>query len=276
MNLVDHNWLNTNLNKKDICILDCSWHIPGTNRDGKKEFLEKRIPGAIFFDIDYFSDDQSNYPHMLCNKDTFAKKCGELGIKNNDHIICYDSIGIFSSARACWMFEQYGHEKVSILNGGLKNWILNNFSIETNSPIKKNKTNYSCKKEPIDVVNFDEIKKNLNSKKFTLVDARPAGRFEGKDPEPRKEIKSGNIEGSLNVPFASIIDSETGCLKKDEDLIKIFNDKNILDNKELVFSCGSGVAATVVGAAYEKISKKKFKVYDGSWTEWATRNKIFS
>jgi len=276
MNLVDHIWLNGNLGKKDICILDCSWHLPGTNRDGKKEFKEKRIPGAIFFDIDYFSDDQSKYPHMLCSKDSFSKKCSEIGIQNNDHIICYDSIGIFSSARVCWMFEQYGHENVSILNGGLKNWILNNHAIETNDPIKKNKSNYISKKEPSDAVTFEQIKDNINLKKFTLVDARPAGRFEGKDPEPRKELKSGNIEGSLNIPFSTIIDEKTGCLKNDEDILKVFKDKNILDNKELVFSCGSGVAATIVGAAYEKISKKKFKVYDGSWTEWATRNKIFS
>ncbi len=274
MNIVDSNWLNKNINDKDIKILDCSWHLPNTSRDGRSEFLNERIPSSIFFDIDFFSDQDSEYPHMLSDKKTFSHKMSMLGLENKDHIICYDSIGIFSAARASWTIGQYGHEKVSILDGGLRKWKIDEFKIEKGDCKTLSKSNYIASKEPDDVVNFEDIKINIIKNKFQLIDARPKGRYEGTDPEPRAELKSGHIEKSRNIPFSYLINEKTGCLKNDEELKKIFNEHDIKGSENAVFSCGSGVAATVVGMAYKKIFNKNFKIYDGSWTEWALKNKI--
>lgn len=274
MNLVNSDWLSQNLKNKNLSILDCSWHLPGTNRNGKEEFFKERIPGAIFFDIDYFSDENSEYPHTLINKDTFSKKVSEIGVKNTDHVICYDALGIFSSARVCWMFKQFGHQEVSILDGGLKNWKLKNLEIENSDYKKKEISNYIAVKEPNNVKYFDDIKKNITNHSFQLVDARPAGRYEGSSPEPRPELQSGNIEGSKNIPFSDLIDSKTGCLKSKEDLKKIFEEKKISKNEDITFSCGSGVAAAIAGTAYNQVFDKEFSIYDGSWTEWALKNKL--
>jgi len=274
MNLVNSDWLSQNLKNKNLSILDCSWHLPGTNRNGKEEFLKERIPGAIFFDIDYFSDENSEYPHTLINKDTFSKKVSEIGVKNTDHVICYDALGIFSSARVCWMFKQFGHQEVSILDGGLKNWKLKNLEIENSDYKKKEISNYIAIKEPNNVKYFDDIKKNITNYSFQLVDARPAGRYEGSSPEPRPELQSGSIEGSKNIPFSDLIDPKTGCLKNKEDLKKIFEEKKISKNEDITFSCGSGVAAAIAGTAYNQVFDKEFSIYDGSWTEWALKNKL--
>ena len=274
MNLVNSDWLSQNLKNKNLSILDCSWHLPGTNRNGKEEFFKERIPGAIFFDIDYFSDENSEYPHTLINKDTFSKKVSEIGVKNTDHVICYDTLGIFSSARVCWMFKQFGHQEVSILDGGLKNWKLKNLEIENSDYKKKEISNYIAVKEPNNVKYFDDIKKNITNHSFQLVDARPAGRYEGSSPEPRPELQSGSIEGSKNIPFSDLIDPKTGCLKNKEDLKKIFEEKKISKNEDITFSCGSGVAAAIAGTAYNQVFDKEFSIYDGSWTEWALKNKL--
>ena len=274
MNLVNSDWLSQNIKNKNLSILDCSWHLPGTNRNGKEEFFKERIPGAIFFDIDYFSDENSEYPHTLINKDTFSKKVSEIGVKNTDHVICYDTLGIFSSARVCWMFKQFGHQEVSILDGGLKNWKLKNLEIENSDYKKKEISNYIAVKEPNNVKYFDDIKKNITNHSFQLVDARPAGRYEGSSPEPRPELQSGSIEGSKNIPFSDLIDPKTGCLKNKEDLKKIFEEKKISKNEDITFSCGSGVAAAIVGTAYNQVFDKEFSIYDGSWTEWALKNKL--
>ena len=126
MDIVNVDWLEKNLNNDGVIILDCSWHLPNTNRSGEKDFLSERIPGAIFFNIDDISDPKSPYPHMIPNEKEFSLKVGELGISNDHHIITYDTLGIFSSARVYWMFKQYGHRRISILNGGLKYWKLKN------------------------------------------------------------------------------------------------------------------------------------------------------
>ena len=46
-----------------------------------------------------------------------------LGIERDDVIVCYDDQGMFSVARAWWMFKYFGVDQVLILNGGLKKWI---------------------------------------------------------------------------------------------------------------------------------------------------------
>ena len=274
MNLITCDWLNENLNQKDLCIIDCTWHLPGTNRDGKSEFLNERIPGSIFFDLDEFSDQSSKYPHTLADKEWFSKKASELGIQNSDHIICYDTLGIFTSPRVSWMFSQYGHEKVSILDGGFKNWKIKKFKIEESKPQNKEQSNYIAKNNPKNIKFFEDIKNNITSSTFKLIDARPSGRFNATDPEPRPELQSGSIPNSQNLPFSKLLDPATGCMKNKDELKKIFDELSISSADKITFSCGSGVAAVIAGTAYEKVFNKEFDVYDGSWTEWALKNKL--
>ena len=274
MNLITCDWLNENLNQEDLIIIDCTWHLPGTNRDGKSEFLNERIPGSIFFDLDEFSDQSSKYPHTLADKEWFSKKASELGIQNSDHIICYDTLGIFTSPRVSWMFSQYGHEKVSILDGGFKNWKIKKFKIEKSKPQNKGQSNYISKNNPKNIKFFEDIKNNIVSSTFKLIDARPSGRFNATDPEPRPELQSGNIPNSQSLPFSKLLDPATGCMKNKDELKKIFDELGISSEDKITFSCGSGVAAVIAGTAYEKVFNKEFDVYDGSWTEWALKNKL--
>jgi thiosulfate/3-mercaptopyruvate sulfurtransferase len=252
MNLITCDWLNENLNQKDLSIIDCTWHLPGTNRDGKSEFLNERIPGSFFFDLDEFSDQSSKYPHTIADKEWFSKKVSELGVQNSDHIICYDTLGIFTSPRVSWMFSQYGHEKVSILDGGFKNWKIKKFKIEQGKPQNKEQSNYIAKKNPKNIKFFEDIKNNIVSSTFKLIDARPSGRFNATDPEPRPELQSGNIPNSQNLPFSKLLDPATGCMKNKDELKKIFDELSISSEDKITFSCGSGVAAVIAGTAYEK------------------------
>ena len=274
MNLITCDWLNENLNQEDLIIIDCTWHLPGTNRDGKSEFLNERIPGSIFLDLDEFSDQSSKYPHTIADKEWFSKKASELGIQNSDHIICYDTLGIFTSPRVSWMLSQYGHEKVSILDGGFKNWKIKKFKVETGKPQNKGQSNYIAKNNPKNIKFFEDIKNNIVSSTFKLIDARPSGRFNATDPEPRPELQSGNIPNSQSLPFSKLLDPATGCMKNKDELKKIFDELSVSSNDKITFSCGSGVAAVIAGTAYEKVFNKEFDVYDGSWTEWALKNKL--
>ena len=124
MNLVTTDWLKTNLNK--VKIFDATWHMPNLKRDARKEYLEKHIPGAIFWDLDEHSDKDSPYPHMLPNSDYWTQMLWSFGIKNDDHVVAYDFSDVHSACRLWFSLKYFGHQKVSVLDGGMKKWLLDN------------------------------------------------------------------------------------------------------------------------------------------------------
>ena len=119
------------------------------------------------------------------------------------------------------------------------------------------------------VKNKNLINQNIKSEKFKVIDARSKERFLGKVPEPRKGLRSGNIENSLCIPFNECLNTNK-TFKKKEDLQIIFKScLGNIDEKNIVFSCGSGVTACVLALAYSLINDKYLPcIYDGSWAEY--------
>ena len=267
MSLVDSDWLENNLN--NIKILDCSWHMPNVSRNGYDEYLKEHIPGSIFFDLDKYSKNNTDLPHMLPDPIEWEKIISSLGISNNDKIIIYDNSDVISSCRCWYNFIYFGHDPnlVGVLNGGLKKWKLEGRTI-TDNKTKILKSNYKSLENKNLVKDINQINQNINQKKFVIVDARSKGRFEGIVPDPRKNVRSGSIPNSICLPFKEIINEDNTF--KDIDVLskkftEIINDK---DNN-IVFSCGSGITACVLALAYSLVNNKYSPtIYDGSWTEY--------
>ena len=276
MNLVSTDWLDRNLNK--VKIFDASWHMPNSKRNAKKEYEEKHIKGAIFWDVDEHSDKDSPYPHMMSNSDYWTRMLWSFAIKNEDHVVVYDHSDTYSSCRLWFALKYFGHKKVSVLDGGMKKWLAENRSTDNKinkdlgklSNIDKLNTENKYKvKEKTDLIkNKKQIDENLKKNQFQTVDARSRERFEGKIDEPRSGLRRGCIVGSKNLPFKDCINSDNNTFKSKEELSKIFIENNIDISKPIVFTCGSGMTACVLGMAYSIISGKNAVVYDGSWSEY--------
>ncbi|ESP04642.1 hypothetical protein LOTGIDRAFT_237288 [Lottia gigantea] len=268
--LVSIKWLADKIKAppKDFRILDASWHLPNTGRNALKEYHEGHIPGALFFDIDGCADKTKSTAHMLPPAKDFEEYVGNLGINNNTHVIVYDNnakFGVFSAQRVWWTFRVFGHETVSILEGGLPLWIQSGNPVttaETPTPTKESfKSNFN---ENL-VISIQQVETNIKEKKFQLVDARPNGRFEGVSPEPRADIKPGHILNSVNLPFTKVVDEATRHILPEEELKKLFNDAGVDLNKPITASCGSGISACTIALAAYICGKKDVAVYDGSW-----------
>ena len=269
-NLVSTNWLNLNIEK--VRILDASWHMPNTNRDAFKEFKLGHIKNAIFFDLDKSSNQNATIPHMLPDKDCWSESISNFGIKNSDHIVIYDNSDVISSCRAWYNFLYFNHNPnlVSVLDGGLKKWIKE--GKEISKKIRKFPTsNYFTKENFQMVLNKNQIDSNIKNKNFELVDARSESRFNGSQPEPRKELRSGNIEGSKNIPFMKLINDEDKTFKEVDDIMEIFKKLDLDPKKDIVFTCGSGVTACILGLANSIITGKNPFIYDGSWSEYGLK-----
>ena len=268
--LIETDWLKKNLKNKEIKVIAATWHMPSSELNAFEIFKEKHIPGSIYIDLEEISDPNSELPHMMPNDDFFSKKISSLGIENSNHLVIYDMYGIFSAARIWFMFKAFGHEKISILNGGFPAWINSNGEI-SNQIEKIKETKYKATLNKSLVVDYQYVLENISKKKHQIIDARSPGRFLGIDQEPRPDMKSGHIPNSKNLFFNDLIDQNSKKIiekNKIEDLLK---SSDIDKEKDIICTCGSGVTACILKFAIELVSENKnIKIYDGSWSEWGT------
>ncbi|CCX10360.1 putative thiosulfate sulfurtransferase [Pyronema domesticum] len=265
-----------------IIPLSAEWYLPNSPLNGHSEYLSRRIPGARFFDLDAVKDASSPYPHMLPDAATFSAAMGELGIKKDDTVVVYDgaNMGLFSAPRVAWTLKVFGHENVKLLDN-FKKWVEDGLPTESGDVKAWEKTSYGASKlDEGMVLDFEAVKKIAQekleggAKKLQVLDARPNGRWAGKDPEPRPGLPSGHLPGSISVPFGELINPVTKSFKSEEELRKIFEAKGVdmTGETEKVLMCGTGVTAVVVDTAMELAGVQgKRRIYDGSWTEWAMR-----
>lgn len=203
--LVTAKWL-SNLVKNNrigpsLRILDTSWYLPMMNRDSKKEFAQTHIPGASFFDIDECSDRTSKFDHTLPTARFFADYVGNLGIGNDTHVVVFDAsdFGLFSCTRVWWMFRLFGHPQVSVLNGGFRNWVREGHPVSAEYT-KPERAEFTASMNHSWVKSFEDVRDNIATQQFQVVDVRPYNRFRGIEPEPRE----GKFRIKIKFTFKAI------------------------------------------------------------------------
>ena len=263
--LVSVDWLSQNLKLDNLILLDASL---AATAEGKSSSLKDfYIPGARKIDLkNKFSDQEAPFPNTLPSPAQFEGECQALGINRESKIVVYDNMGVYSSPRIWWMFKVMGHDSVAVLDGGLPAWVEFNHPTSSDLAQSTTKGNFKAKLQSQWIKSYEEVKGNLTSQEFQIIDARSAGRFNGTAEEPRKHLKSGHIDQSANIPYQDVL--REGRFKSEKELKALFSQK-VGDREELVFSCGSGLTACIIMLAGQIAGKKSKAVYDGSWTEWA-------
>ena len=261
--------LMSKLSDINLKILDATFYLPDSGLVAEDEYKKKHIPNAIFFDINKIADPNNSLPHMIPSKDLFSKMMQNIGLNKDDEIIIYDNSPFLSSARAWFLFRYFGHDKISIMQGGIKNWKNYGGNITQGNVILE-KGNYIASAERKElVVNLDEMILASQNKKIVILDARSKKRFLGEALEPRPNLPSGHIPNSKSLPSSDLINKE-GYLKSKDEINQIFSNINVNTNDKIIATCGSGVSACVISIALFCLGKTDTPIYDGSWTEWAS------
>ena len=261
-------WLAGKLGDDKVVVVDGSYYLMTENRNAKEEYLKAHIPGAVFFDINAIADKETDLPHMLPGPDQFGAALSALGISEKDTIVVYDGKGLYSAPRVWWTLRIFGAKEVFILDGGMPAWQAEGRPTEAGE-VKRAPRTFKAEMDTGAVAMVTDVQMALNNEDVQVVDARSAGRFTGTEPEPRKGLRGGHMPGALNVPFAGII--ENGRLAAPEKITAAFAKGGVDTDKPIIASCGSGVTAVVLALGLDAIGKKMPRVYDGSWTEWASR-----
>ena len=262
-------WLAGNIGKPGIKVLDATSHLPTSGRNAKEEYLACRIAGAGWFDIDEIADKSSKLPHTLPSAEFFQSKMRVLGIENDDYVIVYCDSVFLSAARAWWMLRLFGHDRVSVLDGGLRSWLAISGATESGPKTPTDKGGFTIRKSTgVQMVPFASLRQLVEQGVAgQIADARSPGRFAGIDPEPRVGLRSGHMPGASNVPIASLINNEGG-LRSVDDIAEAFKAGGIDPTLPVITTCGSGVTACGLALSLALLGNESVKVYDGSWSEW--------
>ncbi|MEP3300266.1 MAG: 3-mercaptopyruvate sulfurtransferase [Pseudoruegeria sp.] len=264
--LVSTDWLAAHLKDPDLRILDASWYLPGSPRDAKAEYEAAHIPGARFFDIEDFSDQRSEVPHMAPPVEKFMSRLRAMGVGDGHQVVVYDGSGLFSAARVWWLFRLMGKTDIAVLDGGFPKWQAEGREIEDMPPVIRDR-HMTVSRQAGLVKDVTQVAHASKIKSHSIIDARAPDRFRGDADEPRPGLRAGHIPGSVNVHYASLLNDDQ-TMKRPEETRALFEAAGVDLTKPAITTCGSGVTAAVLAIALERMGHRDHALYDGSWAEW--------
>jgi thiosulfate/3-mercaptopyruvate sulfurtransferase len=184
-------------------------------------------------------------------------------------VITYDGGSMAAAGRVWWMFRAFGHQRISILNGGTRKWRAEDRALEAGAA-EATPVRYSAHFNPGLVRSLEDVLSVIENGQEQMLDARSAGRFSATEPEPRAGMRAGHMPGALNLPYTDLL-AEDGTMRPIEDLRACFTESGVDLDKPIVTSCGSGISATVLLLGLHLLGHEDTALYDGSWTEWGGR-----
>ncbi|WFD12123.1 sulfurtransferase [Tepidibacter hydrothermalis] len=260
-NLVGAKWLKEN-NNEDTVIVDCRFDLQIPSY-GKDSYLKNHIPDAVYIDVDKdLAGDVKEHGgrHPLPDLNEFKSKLESCGIGNDTIVVAYDDGEVAGASRFWWMLKYIGHEKVYILDGGIKAWKESGYYLSSDIPKKENKC-LDIKINKSIIATVDEVKENIYKDTSVIIDSRSFERYKG-EIEPIDK-KAGHIPSSQNYFWMDVLENDK--MKDNKKLKDHFNE--ILKYKKIIVHCGSGITGCVNYVALDEIGVKS-KLYLGSWSDW--------
>ena len=261
--LINAQWVADNLDSGQFRLVEVS--VETSNYD------TEHIPSAVNFS--WVTQLQDQVRRDIISKEDFETLLSQSGIANDTHVILYGDNNNWFAAYALWLFKYYGHETVSLLDGGLKKWNLENLPLTNEVPTFPT-TNYQVSQIRSEYrADRGYIKERLDKDGFALVDVRSPAEFAGEIIAPpgmsETAQRPGHIPGAANVPWSQAV-AEDGTYKSRAELVELYGGKGIDgSNDEVIAYCRIGERSSHTWVVLKYIlGIENVRNYDGSWTEW--------
>ena len=282
--LVPPTVLRTAIGSSNIAILDATTFLhtteegaPYTATTGYEQFLAEHIPGAVFADVvGDLSEPDAEQLFTVPSPERFARAAEALGVGDDTHVVVYDTANNAWATRVWWLFRLFGHDAVSVLDGGLTAWKEADYPVESGeaTPVTDDKPVFTSERREHLLATKAEIARTLpgaepadGATADVVVNALDPATFQG-EPELSPYARRGRIPGSRNLPLYTLLDQETGRFLPTKELTKKLQEQGILDAQRAVTYCGGGIAATLPAFAAFVVAGVDVAVYDGSLSEW--------
>jgi thiosulfate/3-mercaptopyruvate sulfurtransferase len=276
--LVTTDWLAEHLDDPDVRVVDMRGYVvtrpvgPGVEeaeyRGARDEYLAGHIPGAVYVDWTRdIIDPDDPVPVQIASPGRFAEAMAERGIGDATHVIAVDHAGGQYATRLWWALSYYGHDRVSVLDGGWNRW-LDEGRPSDSGEVSVPRATFTPRPRPDRRLTAEQLRAGLAGAghDWQLVDARDAGQFTG---ARRRGPRGGRIPGAIHLPRELFFAAGGGFLPLDEIRRRV-EDHGVHPGRVVAY-CNGGVAATVVLFNLARLGYADVANYDGSWNEWGNR-----
>jgi thiosulfate/3-mercaptopyruvate sulfurtransferase len=267
--LVSAQWLNDHLADSDVLVLDIRSAIDG---GGAQAYAAGHIPNSVHSDYDKagWRVTRNNVPFMVPTVPELEKLIGDLGIDEDTHVVVAPAgvnvLDFGSAARTYWTLKYVGVRNVSILDGGVAAWRAAGLPLETGTKAPSPKI-FTATVDKSILAEASDVEAIEGKGGSTLVDARPASFFLGKEKAPASKAY-GHIPGAFNIDSAKFYDAKSNRLKPKTELAAI---ANAAPAGPVVNYCNTGHwASTDWFVFHELLGRKDAKLYAGSMVEWTS------
>jgi thiosulfate/3-mercaptopyruvate sulfurtransferase len=244
-------------------VLDVRWELGGPPR--YDQYREGHIPGAVFVDVDteLAAAPGPKGRHPLPPTDEFTATMRDAGVSSGHPVVVYDAAPSVAAARAWWLLRYFGHQDVTVLDGGLAAWVDEGYPLQREVPVVES-GDFVARPGGMPLLDADGAAELASG--GVLLDARAPERFRG-DEEPIDPV-AGHIPGARNVPYSENIDG-SGRFLDPGALRERFERGGVREDLEVGAYCGSGVSAAHEVLALT-LAGYRPALYVGSWSEWIT------
>lgn len=254
--LVSTEWLAAHLNDPDVKVVD----VRGANQYGGGH-----IPGARNLPVARLDDPGHIIRGMLVGPERFSQTVGNLGISETDHVVLYDGQGYLQAARVFWGFDYFGHARLSILEGGLAQWLAENRPVDA-EPVTSAPAEYRPTPRPERVATREDVLARLEDPGAFLLDVRSPAEYTG---DMVQAMRGGHIPGAVNVEFTEAMEGNPpSAFKSPAELRQMYEGAGATPDKEVITYCQGGVRAAHTYLVLRLLGYERVRNYDGSWGEW--------
>jgi thiosulfate/3-mercaptopyruvate sulfurtransferase len=263
--LVETDWVEKNLDDPHVRIVEVDY-------DRIQNYDSGHIPGAVI--IDWKKDLNDQITRDIPNKKQLEEVLSNSGISNDMDIILYGDFNNWFATFAFWILKYYGVEKVRLMNGGRKKWILENKQMNKETPKYSKGTFKASEPDETIRVYIDYVKQAIKMKDKILVDVRSPKEYSGEILAPAEypneaAQRGGHIPGAKNIPWSQAVNDKDGTFKSVKELQKLYTDLGVTPEKEVITYCRIGERSSHTWFILKYLlGYINVKNYDGSWSEW--------
>lgn len=251
----------------------------------REKYLKKHLPNAHnLWRTDYENSSDYAYTGMMASVPQMEVLLSKYGIVTNTQIILYDTKGNADAARFWWILKAYGHDKVSLIDGGKTAWQQAELALETVQPLLQKTTDYRFVKQVPKALSasIDMVKNAISDKNIVLLDTREPEEYAGQPYIHNNKIyrfkkgafANGCIPKAVHLNWSDAVDLHGDHrIKAIKDLKYNFEQMGVTPDKIIIAYCQSGVrSAHTIFVLSEILGYPNVYNYDGSWIEWSNKH----